>query len=128
MLQLGSTFISTSDDGEGIPAHLWIVISDPKKDPNKVIIVNLTTSHGRRTATCILCKGDHPFITRDSEVDYRHARCVSCAKIQHQHKNGRIDMREPASSDMIDAILHGARTSPFLGLELRGMLVEQALI
>jgi hypothetical protein len=71
LLEVGDTFLLPSSvDGK---AHLWIVLTPP--EPNgRAVCVNIT-SH--RPAFCettvILAPGEHPFIKKESVVQYKDA-------------------------------------------------------
>ena len=76
-MQLGDTFVWSP---EGRTPHLYIVISDPSKN-GKFVVVNLTNSnHGAMSFT--LQKGDHPFIYKDSDVNFGDAMVVDMARMQ----------------------------------------------
>lgn len=68
-MKTGDTFRFRSGD-----PHLWIVISDPAKDADKVLIVNVTSWRGDKDQTCLVGPGDHPLIEHNSCINFRGSR------------------------------------------------------
>jgi hypothetical protein len=64
MMDAGYCFLLSDIDD-----HLWIIISNPKLDPDHVLIVNLTTVASYKETVCVLSVGDHPWIRHDSCVN-----------------------------------------------------------
>ena len=51
--------------------HLWIIVSDPRRDPLHVVIANLTTYNILTTeSACLLYPGDYPFIKHATAVHF----------------------------------------------------------
>lgn len=64
-------------------SHLWVVIAGPDSS-DKVAIVNMTgaeSSMGDDT-TVTLQKGDHPFLYKETVINYSAARATEPIKIQ----------------------------------------------
>jgi len=61
----GATFFIKD---RSIDSHLWVIISDPLKDPTQVVMVSITTYESRKESACILDAGDHPGISHKSET------------------------------------------------------------
>jgi hypothetical protein len=60
-----------------VDTHLWVVISDPLKDPNRVVLVSVTTFETYKEGVCLVRPGDHPRITHESCVAYQEARMTT---------------------------------------------------
>ncbi len=73
----GDTFIPEKYDH-----HLWVVLSDPMVDPEKVVLVNFTTHTVDEEQHCVLKKGDHPFIKHKTVVRYRDAKLVRASDLE----------------------------------------------
>lgn len=66
-MYLGATYVWRPADTP--KEHLYVVITDPKKAGDWFLMVNLTESvHG--PASFIMRIGDHPYITKDSDVNF----------------------------------------------------------
>lgn len=57
--------------------HVWMIISDPCRDPLKVLIVTFTTWEPHLDQACIVEASEHPFIVQKSVVNYARARIVT---------------------------------------------------
>jgi hypothetical protein len=51
-----------------VDTHLWVIISDTGKDPERVVMVSATTHETYKEEVCLLDAGDHPRITHKSSV------------------------------------------------------------
>jgi hypothetical protein len=127
MVQKGDTFLIPSPQ-EDECAHLHVVISDPEKEPDGVVLVPITTWESYKDESCLLQPGDHPFIKHASCVQYRDARIVPAARLARAIAGGQIRSREPVSSELLARILAGAGESRFLPAEHGNILARQGLI
>ena len=129
-LEIGNTFVSKKT--ETIPSHFWIIISDPSANPEKVVVVNLTswrkTAVGLNDASCIVNKGEHEFITSKSYIYYRKATCASLENLQKAIDGVVTTLRENCSDALLNKILEGAAKSEFTSNEVNKVLREQKLI
>lgn len=62
--------------------HLFFVISDPNKNNGTFIIVNITGDEFRAGRECVLVKGDHPWIVKESFVTFTDALEITVAHAQ----------------------------------------------
>ena len=108
-LGAGDTFLTVSKD---IRDHLWFIVSDPTLDELNVLLVNLTTWKTGKDGSCILDRGDHPFITHKSIINYADARVTSIAKLAKLHELNQIYRKEPLSPAVLARIRQGLRMSP----------------
>jgi len=108
--------------------HLNVVCSDPVADPSKVLLVSITTFRPKEDESCILVKGDHPFIKHKSCMRYKDARVASVAQIRTLLNGGQMTRREPVSVELLARIRDGAAKSDFLPEEYRRLLQSQGLI
>lgn len=61
--------------------------------------------------SCLLAKGDHPFIEHDSFVDYRFTRMEQVDHVKARVDEGVFLEKEPCSPELIKRILQGALKS-----------------
>lgn len=102
--------------------HLWVVMNDPAAHGGEAVIVNVSTQRLGAETTCVLGKGEHPFIEHDSYVRYQSARKVSVKNLEAAVKAGLLKPRTAASTALLAKIQAGAQASPLLPLELRALL------
>ncbi len=126
-MNYGDTFLIKPKD-RLFDRHLWVVISDPRTDAQRILIVNLTSWNRDKDGACILKPGDHPFIHHTTCVSYQDAKIVRDGFLEQGLRSGLIFPQEPASDDLVEAIIRGAGISQFLPLGCRDVLVQQKLL
>lgn len=119
-MKAGDTFRPVKFDN-----HLWIIISDPLMDADKIVITNLTTNTRDEEQHCILKVGDHPFVTDNSAVRYRDAKVVSATDLGILIKAKQLKPNEPMSGDILKRIRDGATKSEHIPDGCREILEEQ---
>ena len=62
--------------------HLFVVLTDPCPTAGDVLMVNVSTIRHGHDPACKLFAGDHPFIRRDSFVEYVRARIEAAGKLR----------------------------------------------
>jgi len=123
----GDTFITT-DPSTARDAHLWVIVSEPAQDEDRIVILNLTTAAKHHDKTCILAVGDHPFISRESAINYGQGYVLSRATLEAQLNRRRIESRQPVTAAALQRNREGAGVSPFLPFEQYKILREQGII
>jgi hypothetical protein len=122
-MNAGDTFI------DGLHHHLWIVLSDPAMDQDRLVIVNFTTYTVDEESICIVTKGEHPFVKHKTVVRYRDARVVSSAILEELRKAKSISPHRPCSVGLLKRLRDGAAKAADLLPEVcREVLDEQGLI
>lgn len=111
-MRSGDTFVMAVAGRSGKP-HLWFVLTDPDPETGKVVIVSLSTLRAGKDQTVILNRGDHPFITHESVIVYRDARCVSSDELRHALRNGWIKPHQPCADRILKQVQDGLLASPF---------------
>lgn len=93
--------------------HLFIVISGPVNDEQLVLLVSISSVKPNlwNDQSCLLFPGDHPFIKRDSFVDYSSSRIEPAEKLAKAVDQGIFVPREPVSQDLFDRICAGVLAS-----------------
>ncbi len=107
--------------------HLWVVISDPAKNPENVLFVNFSTDRGL-DPSCILHPGDHRFVRRRTCVVYRRARVERNADLDCLLASGRLVLDDPVSGKVLERIRQGAAVSEFMPLGSLRILIDQGLV
>lgn len=109
--------------------HLIIVVSDPERDPGKIVLIGLTSDHPAKDRSCILNAADHPWIRHPTLASYRHASITDRRTLIHQMERNMIRPHpDPASPKLLKAILEGARLSHSIPSGVRQTLQGQGLI
>ena len=122
-MNAGDTFI------DGKYHHLWIVISDPAIDSDSVVIVNFTTHTINEKSTCIVQKGEHPFIRHKTSVRYADARLTSEEDLKKLLKANLLTPKEQCSAALLTKLRLGAsKDVHLLPEECKELLDRQGLI
>ncbi len=109
-MQVGETFL---DLKATTPPHLWIVCSNPNANGD-VVIVNLTKLHaGTIDDTCVLQRGDHPFVSTDTAVRYQSADVKPVRELEAKIQKGDCKHHQPASDQLMTRIREGAVASDY---------------
>jgi hypothetical protein len=119
----GTTFTLTAHD-----VHLWVVLSDPKKDQDNVLIVNLTTLDGRKEKACVLKRGDHPWVRHDTCVNYGDSKVTTLAQLLAAKDGGALKVGEAVSSTLLKRMRDGALASERMPLDNADVLINQGLV
>jgi len=72
--------------------------------------------------TCVIKAGEHPFIERDSFIDYRFTRLEAAELVEVRVKDGMFTAKQPCSPALLQRIIQGAMTSPRINREHRKIL------
>lgn len=108
--------------------HLYMVISDPVIDPDRVVLVNFTTFHADEEDCCIAQSGEHPFLTRKSCVRYKDGRISSVSALDTLVARGVLTANKPLSKELLRRVQQGALLSDFMPEGCRKILEDQGLI
>jgi hypothetical protein len=74
----------------GINDHLFVVISDPSADPDRIVTANFTTWAAHKDQSCIVEVGEHRFITRRSCMYYGEDRWITLVEYEGLLVAGRL--------------------------------------
>lgn len=90
--------------------HLWVILS-PACEYGKSLIVNLTSLKNTfrgNNHTCVLRKGDHSFIVKDTVVSYCDARIIIVSEF-HKDIDKKIlnYYKEDFRKEILDRIIDG---------------------
>ena len=111
--------------------HLKIIVSDPAKNPDVLLIVSVTTFRQGKfhDPSCFLIPSDHPFIRHESYIGFQFAKTRSNADLDRLLGSGGIVLEDDQISEaVLERIHHGAAVSEFIALEYVDLLREQEFI
>lgn len=93
--------------------HLFIVLSDPVTDEKVVLLVSISSVKPGRwnDESCLLYPGEHPFIKKDSFVDYASARIELGDKLLRGVKAGKLIPQDPVTEEVFARICAGVMAS-----------------
>lgn len=118
-MKVGNTFIWHPHGT--VKEHLWILISDPAANEGRCVIVNLTSSsHGKYSFT--LNVGQHPFITKPSDVNFGDAMRTTETELARNVASGAALQREDMDASIVASIITAAKTHPAFPPILRKLL------
>lgn len=100
----------------GAEKHLYVVINDPayseRKGGDTVLVVNFSTYlGGLQDGTCLIDKGEHPFVKQSTYVRYEDAQLLLVEKVGKLIDAGFITAGHAVSDDLYQRILAGFRNS-----------------
>ena len=95
--------------------HIMVVISDPVKTGNSVVVVRLTTLRESWVDDiCILDGTDYPKLTHQTTVAYSTAGIMTLGDLQSLLDDDEIYVIDPVSPECLKKILEGARRTDHL--------------
>jgi hypothetical protein len=109
-------------------AHLWIVASNPAKDLQNVLLVNVTTydpADRFKENACLLSHGDHAFIKHCSCINYADSRVFTDAHLTSLLARGRIKLQDKLDPAVLKRVRDGASLSKRIPLKNLQILMEQ---
>lgn len=90
--------------------HLWVVLTEASRPTGEVVIVNLTSKKAFSDTTVVLDRGDHPFISHPTVVNYSDARLTTVDKLEQAVGIG-FDRKADVDDDILDMIQKGIYSS-----------------
>jgi hypothetical protein len=126
MLRKGDVFWLRGDGEE--KDHLHILVSDPSLSPD-LVLVPITTVYDDRHHACILSKGDHPRINRESYVDYRLAKMFTVLELESKLSSQAIKQVDPLGEEHLRRVWKGAESDAnYIPRGCRTILFNQGLL
>lgn len=134
MVRAGDAFLFPVDES-GL-RHFYIVISDPLRNPQSIVLVNLTAFDttcdcNYKDDACVLEPDDWegiPFLRRTSSIDYARAKGISLAALSLLVSAGTVEVRGNVGTDLLKRILEKTAETTQLPWKYRKILEDQALI
>jgi hypothetical protein len=126
-MDAGTTFFLVEEQ-KVVDSHLWVVVSDPHRFPEQLVIVSVTTLKEHKDQACVLKRGCHPCITHTSCVAYNLAKVVSLAQLLQCKDAGVISLQEDITPDLLAQIRNRAGDSTLMEPDVAEILIEQGII
>lgn len=111
-----------------VDAPLWVVVSDPEKDPDRVVIVSITTYENHKESACLLNAVDHPRITHKSSVFYKETRMTTLESLRALRDRGALNVQPAVSAQIPARIRDGVSRSTTIKAKYIDILLEQGVI
>ena len=121
MISLGDTYWARNPNSNN-PPHLYFVITDPKRNQGRVLLVNMTERKAGSDGSCILRIGDHPRVTKESVLQYAEAILPDGRRLEEVVNRGLFTPAERAAMPLVRRMLAAALRSPHLRKEYRAMV------
>jgi len=121
--KLGSLFFNA--EGPDTPRHPWIVLSDPAKDTNSVVLVNLSTKPGPDNPPCTVDPGEHRALSQRSYVRFEKALKTTLDALEKGLAGNVLTLSAEVSSPLLDRIQHAFLGSRHVSRELKKILTDQ---
>ena len=119
----GQTFLFPGDEND----HLWMVVSDPRRNAGQVVIVRFLSFRDGLEETLILTSGEHPFVKHNTCVDYAAALLVSDTTLEELRKAKRLKLKQDLSPKLLADIREAASRSR-IPLKCEKVLEDQGLL
>ncbi len=124
-MKAGNTFYIRD---RGVDTHLWVVISDPDRDPVRVVMVSMTTYEDYKEDVCLLDVGDHPSIRHKTCIAYNEARMTTLETLNTLIGGGYLSMQPPVSEAVLWRIRAGVSKSTRIHYKYIEVLLDQEVI
>ncbi len=123
-MNAGDTFLIGN---KSVDEHLWVIVSDPALDDQRVVVMNFTSAHRSKESFCLIQAGEHPFVKHETCIAYIHARITSLAKLIHNRDVGAIVPQDPVSPALLARIRRGVPLSNLIPLKCSLVIAKQGL-
>ena len=111
----------------GSKAHLYIIICQDGDSPMECVIVNVTTIHNDLCdKSCVLDKGDHPFIKQPSSVLYRKAEIAKVEALERAARRGDIWTDQDIDPRVLVRVQQAALRSTMVSGDVKAFLKKHS--
>ena len=124
-MNAGDTLLIALPDAS-VDSHMWMVISDPAQSDD-VLIVNFTSWRADKDQACILDRGDHPYISRKTCINFKDAKVCKAENLDKLIDAGQMKSLEPLSTDILRRIRDSVADSR-ISQDNAQFLVDQGLV
>ena len=124
-MKAGDTFYVRD---RGVDTHLWVVVSDPGRDPERVVMLSMTTYEVYKEDVCLLDVGDHPNISHKTCIAYNEARMTTLKTLTTLLCGGHLSMQAPVSAEVLLRIRSGVSASTKIHYKYIEVLLDQQVI
>jgi hypothetical protein len=107
--------------------HLWVILSDPEKYPDKVVCVNFTSGGDD---TCLVKRSEHPLgLTHDSCIGYQFAKVIPLKNLYKLKDVGHLQLEpDRITQVLLERIRQSAGNAKLMDDEVADTLIEQGYI
>lgn len=81
----GTMFLRLRNKKEPRP-HPWVIISDPRQNADRILLVNLTDGEQWIDGACEFAAGEHASISKKSRVAYQLAEFLSLSQLRQAYE------------------------------------------
>lgn len=94
--------------------HLHVVLTDPLSTTGDVLLVCVCSipMSNLYDSSCTFFPGEHPFIWKDSFVDYRHCTIAPAALLEHKVASREFVAKDDLVAKRLADVLAGFEASP----------------
>lgn len=124
-MRAGDTFL-VDEPGTSYDSHLWIIVNDPSKSPELIVMVNMTTHRDDKDQACVLDVGDHPYIKRRTCINFSQAKMVLMENLDALIQSGKLVSHQPCSELLLKRIRDAIPNSR-MAMDVFKVLVEQGI-
>jgi hypothetical protein len=124
-MEAGTCFLLTDKD---VDNHLWVILSEPSVNEQKVLVVNLTTATARKERVCLLQPGDHPWVRHETCVNYADSFLTTKEQLLEWKHKGLLKVTDPMPEAVLERIRNAALDSTRMPLENADVLIDQGLV
>lgn len=122
----GLIFLRLDNRREPTP-HPWVIVSDPIKDPERVVLVSLTDGEKWYDPACEFHAGEHVAITKKSRAAYLLAEVMTLDRLRETRENGQIAPLGRLPAPLLKRIRMGVWESTDVSWEIMDLLEDQGL-
>ena len=124
-MKVGGTFFLHNRAAD---RHLWVILSDPTVDADRVLFVSMTSFDVTKESVCLIHRGEHPFVTHEPCIAYDIIRVTRLDQLVKLRDQGLLSASHPASDELLARIRRGANLSRRIAMETLEILIEQGLL
>jgi hypothetical protein len=106
--------------------HLYIFLTREFEQPEKSILINVTTPDNLSDRSILLQPADHPFIKYESVLSYPFCKIIEVSRIPALIQGGLFVPREPIDAILLKKIQNVVGSSRRVGMEVRLKLNDLA--
>lgn len=101
--------------------HMHVVLTDPIEATGDVLIVCMCSipASNLYDSSCTLFPGEHPFIQKNSYIDYGRCHIVSAARLQQKVVDKEYVAKGDLASKRFDDVMVGFADSPHVAPKFR---------
>jgi hypothetical protein len=122
VLRLGQAFVNK--EAPGVPSHLWMVLSDPARDP-RIVIANLTSKRSDDRSVGVVRTGEHKYVSHDSVIAMKAVRVTTAAALEAARAKGLLSPTADLTPGLLSRVQKAVGASPLVVNEAKEILRTQ---